>query len=341
MPSLTDFELRTLPGVWNWYDHDSRKLGFPGGAREDVERWQAALRTELWRLMGQPPVDKCDLMHQVVEAATDEKLFRRERIVIQTLPGEYMPCYILTPNTPSPYKPIIALHGHGTGAVNKLAGVGEVDYHNAFARQFAELGYLVFVPSVRGFGERMEDEDLARSDDGWLSSCHWQSLNLLMTGKTLMGLRTWDTVRLIDYIQTRDDIQPETLGCVGISGGGALTLYTSALDTRITAAYMSCSMNTFRQSIMSINHCLCNYIPGILEAAEMSDIAGLIAPRPLMIEAGKDDPIFPIAGTQQAVDEIRRVYAVYGQPDRLSVNIFDGEHRWDGEHAAEWWARWL
>ncbi|MEO8604154.1 MAG: acetylxylan esterase, partial [bacterium] len=65
-------------------------------------------------------------------------------------------------------------------------------------------------------------------------------------------------------------------------------------DPRISVTVLSGAFSSFRSSIMSTIHCDCNYIPGILQYAEMADIAALIAPRPLLIEAGTVDPIFPV-----------------------------------------------
>ena len=86
-------------------------------------------------------------------------------------------------------------------------------------------------------------------------------------------------MRLIDYIRTRPEPLADTLGCVGLSGGGMVTLFTTALEARITCAVVSGYFNTFRDSIMAVRHCLCNFVPGMAQLAEMVDIAGLVAPR--------------------------------------------------------------
>ncbi len=219
------------------------------------------------------------------------------------------------------------------------------EYHNDYARQIVRLGYLVYAPVVRGFAERMETAELgnqARSSrKGGLSSCARVSLNALMSGKTLMGLRVWDVMRLIDLIQARPDVQPNRLACAGLSGGGTLTMYAAALDPRITCAYISGAVNTFQASLLSIDHCLCNFIPHIVEYAEMPEIAGLIAPRPLLIEGGRQDPIYPVAGIEAAASMLRQIYAAAGVADRFSLHLFDGTHRWDGAPIADWLAKYL
>ena len=88
-------------------------------------------------------------------------------------------------------------------------------------------------------------------------------------------------------------------------------------------------------------HCACNFVPGILRYAEMADLAGLIAPRPLLIESGTHDPIFPVEATEQALEALRPIYTVFDARERLDADIFEGPHRWNGVKAYPWLDHWL
>src|SRR5262249_17618830 len=205
-----------------------------------------------------------DFDPHVIESVKEEG-YTREKIVIQVQPGEYMPCYVLIPDSvPGPLKPMIALHGHGTWGAKGIIGLTEsspelefIRLHNYdYARQFALRGFMVFAPVLRAFGDRMETlkqpVDTVPNEEMWLSSCKPLGMNLLLRGQTLLGWRVWDVMRLIDYIQTRPEKMSDTLGCVGLSGGGMITLFTTALDVRISAAVVSGYFNSFKDSIMSI-----------------------------------------------------------------------------------------
>ena len=116
------------------------------------------------------------------------------------------------------------------------------------------------------------------------------------------------------------------VGCMGISGGGTVTVFATALDPRIRAALVSGYLNTFRDSIGSLAHCIDNYVPGILNWAEMHDLAGLIAPRPLFVESGEKDNIFPIRASIESFNEVRRIYSVFDAADRVEQEVFPAEH---------------
>ncbi len=135
-------------------------------------------------------------------------------------------------------------------------------------------------------------------------------------------------------------LNPAWIGMVGVGTGiiaafldpvigrvSAMSLYAAALLPRIAFAMPSCYFCTARDSIMAMNHCEKNYIPGILKVAEMSDIAGLAAPKPLVIVAGRKDPMFPIAATRRAFQSLREIYSACGATERCHLVVGPEGHR--------------
>ena len=113
---------------------------------------------------------------------------------------------------------------------------------------------------------------------------------------------------------------------MGHSGGGAAAYYSAALEPRIKAIIASCSVCSFEKSIAVISHCVCNHIPNMLRFFETGDIAGLIAPKPMVIAAGMVDPIFPIDGVRDAYALAQKWYEENDAKDALRLVVGDGGH---------------
>jgi dienelactone hydrolase len=267
----------------------------------------------------------------------------RERVELSAIPGLTFPAYVLRPTGASGRLPgVIAVHGHGHGS-RQICGMladgspdtGKPDIYNHFAIQLVKKGMVVIAPDVIGFGERRMGADL-ENDPNAPSSCYRMSTQLLMLGKTLTGLRVTEMLETLDYFQARQDVDPERIGIAGFSGGSLISYVTAALDRRIRAALLIGFPNTFKDSIIAVHHCLCNYTPGILMEAELPELMGLIAPRPLFLESGDRDPIFPAHGFDKAVEELQTIYKQGGAEDRLAFDLFPGVHEISGRRSFDW-----
>jgi hypothetical protein len=193
------------------------------------------------------------------------------------------------------------------------------------AVQAVERGYLTIAPTTRAFGETRTREDKEQDN---VNSCRTQLMHDLLVGRTPIGDRVWDISRLIDWALETQNVDGERIAVTGNSGGGTVSLFAAACDTRISVAVPSSYFCTFVGSIGSIHHCGCNYVPGILRLGEMYDVAGLVAPRPFCAIAGKDDTIFPIEHVRFAFNRLQRVYEVAGVPDRCALYVGNQGHRY-------------
>jgi dienelactone hydrolase len=274
----------------------------------------------------------------------------RERVEFTTFDGLRMPAYVMIPKAMAPgeKRPAVLLwHGHGYGSRSMvgLQADGTAKQHTGkladnIGLELARRGLVVLAPEVAGFGDRMLERDMAREPDS-KNSCYNLSVSLLMTGKTAAGLRTYEAIRAADYLLTRQEVDADRIGNMGHSGGGTVASLSAALDARIRASVVGLYPNTYRGSILAMRHCLCNYIPGILNHAEMPDLLGLIAPRALFVEAGIHDPIYPIATTREAVRQLTEVYDRLGRAERLDSHLFEGKHEISGEKSFDWLAAML
>jgi dienelactone hydrolase len=330
----TSPELDPVAWTLERYKQAPLRLTFRAADKPSAEAWQKELRGKLTELLGGFP-DKTPLKAQTIETK-ERSGFRREKFTIETRPGVRAIGYLLTPsNAKTPLATVVCVPGHGRG-VDDIVGIDEngneredkPGYQHDFAIQVVEHGMAAVAIEPMAFGWRRDKRTSEKGESA--SACQPAAGSALLLGETMIGWRVWDTMRTIDWIETRPELDKNRIGCMGISGGGTCTLFTSALDQRIKVAMVSGYLNTFRDSIMSLSHCIDNYVPGILNWAENYDVAGLIAPRYLFSEGGNHDPIFPLHATQESFARVKKVYEVFGVPDRAKQEIFEGKHEFHG-----------
>lgn len=249
---------------------------------------------------------------------------------------------------------VIAPHGHASGG--KYAPAGRTDipemvetieqYHYDYGVQFVRQGFVVFCPDARGFGERREWPRQGDAQEMMISgSCEVLNHMALALGQTVTGMWTWDLMRLADYIETRPECDAGRLGCGGLSGGGLQTLWFAALDERVQCAIVSGYFYGFKEALLRVcTHCSCNFVPHLWEAADCGDLGALIAPRPLLIETGAQDPLNGASGLANVTSQVeiaRSAYQLLDVPERLAHAVFQGVHQWDGSEGIPWMRRWL
>lgn len=323
-----------------------RRLRFQAQTRGEAAEWQKSLRAKLTELVGGFPTERAPLRPIVLERRTFPG-YTREKIVFDSRPGVSVLGYLLLPEKARPpAAAMICVPGHGRG-VDDIVGIDEngrdrtdkSGYQHDFAIQVAEAGMAALAIEPMGFGCRRDPINAAKGLDR--KACEPVAGGALLVGETMIGWRVWDVMRTLDYIATRSELDASRVGCMGISGGGTATLFSTALEPRIRVALVSGYLNTFRDSVGSLAHCIDNYVPGILNWAEMYDIAGLIAPRPLFVESGEKDDIFPVRASVESFNEVRKIYGVFGAQDQVEQEVFPDEHLFWGRRGIPFLARQL
>jgi dienelactone hydrolase len=303
------------------------ELQYDGG---DVRQWQKKLREKLRQLLGAMPKSRCDLRPRRIWKR-DHPLGTIEKIVFTSEPCSDVPAYVCLPkNAAGPYTFMICVQGHNSGMHNSIAVQRKdetqrlkVEGDRDFAIQCMSRGIAALCIEQRAFGERREVKQKKR----FPQICHDTAVHALMLGRTLIGERVYDVDRGIDYLASRGDANMKQIGIMGNSGGGMTSIYSAATLSRIALAMPGCSFCPFPESAMSIRHCPCNYIPDMLTIADMPDILGLFAPRPLVIVSGKNDPIFPIDAVGRGYRHLQKIYDAFGAKTCCHHVVGDQGHR--------------
>jgi dienelactone hydrolase len=334
------------PVTWvrqRWADAP-RLMRFQATNKRQAQAWQKRLRAKLASLIGPMPEMNAKPQAKLLEKR-EFASYTREKFIFESRPGVGVLAYLLTPKKAAAKAPVvICVPGHGRG-VDDLVGIDEkgqdrtrrVGYQYDFAIQVAEQGVAALAIELMGFGCRRDPINYKKSLGQ--KACEPASGAALLLGETMIGWRVFDIMRAIDWIETRPDLDAKRVACMGISGGGMATQFAAALDERIQAAFVSGYLNSFRDSVMSLAHCVDNYVPGILNWCESSDVAALIAPRPLFIESGERDPIFPIDASRQAFGDVKKAYEIFGAGEKTEQHVFPAAHEFNGSRGIPFLAK--
>ena len=294
-------------------------------------------RRVLRRCLGRMPA-RCALRASVAERVAVPSGVR-EKVSYAVERGERVHAYLFLPERPGPHPAVLCVHQHhrqfhlGKSEPAGLAG----DPEQFYARELAARGYVTLVPDAIGFEERqhpiLHGQDYER----------FEANKRLAEGSCLQAKMLWDLMRALDYLIGRNEVDPRRIGCLGHSLGGQETLFLCAMDRRVSVGVSSCGFSSYRALFDgAINHNFAAYVPGLLRYGDLDRVLGLVAPRPFLALAGKDDPIFPLVGVHATVRAARRAYAEAAH--RLRLRVFPGGHGFSApmrEAAYAWLDRWL
>jgi dienelactone hydrolase len=297
--------------------------------------WLRGRRTALGELLGPSP-DRVEPRVETLESVECDG-YRRDKIVYDTEDTMSVPAYLLVPDgRVSEGAAVLACHGHGPGKAQAV-GLEHTDAPNSdYALQLVRQGYVVLAPDLRCFGERLD----WNPDDHY--ACDTNLVHAVMAGWNPLAQNVWDLARSLDLLSDHPLVDPGRIGMVGLSYGGTVTLFTAALDHRVAAAVVSGFFSSWAESHkMPWNMCGSQVLFGMLGRLEHEDLGALMAPRPLLIESGTEDLLFPVAAATESVRRTRLVYEDQDAGECLVHDIFEGEHQWHGEQAIPFLNRWL
>ena len=260
---------------------------------------------------------------------------------------------------------VLAMHDHGAfkfygkekiaqagSAVHPLVAVHRAEAYSgrAWVNELARRGYVVLVHDAYAFGSRrVRFADLppelrgpaADDDDSpagitaynrWaMEHEHVMAKSLFCAGTTWPGVFTAEDQVALDVLGARPDVDPDRIGCVGLSGGGLRAGFLSGLDERIRAGVCVGMMTTWRDFLLHKSHThtwMC-FVPLLPRELDFPEIMGLRAPLASLVMNTRADGLFTLAGMQDAEAVLRRVYANAGHPDRFRCSWHDGHHQFN------------
>ena len=303
-------------------------------------QWQEKARGALIELTGLKQMEK-DLdgftpKIQLGQAEKTNELFTRALCSMETEPGVVIPFYLLIPKDANPAQPLpllICPHGHDKLGLHSYAGAFKDEKHSRkvlekqgdIGAQAARRGYVVIAPATRGLAEEVLVPDPKGRHGN--RPCRAQLIHCLLAGRTPIGERVWDMQRLLDWAEKHPLIDPKRIAMTGNSGGGVLTAYTAAIDTRIRVAIPSCSFTSVMSAEGFIFHCDCCLVPKFRDWGDWKELGGLVAPRHLLIVHGVDDSLHHPPTVEKLAVSIGKIFQTAGVPNHSALKWGNSGHR--------------
>ena len=308
---------------------------------EEIKKHQEFLKQEFLRRIGGLP-ERTPLNPQIV-GRLERRGYRVEKIIFESQPKHFVTAALFLPDVnrfKPPYAVVLVPCGHSNEAkaYRNYAGFGALCAFNGLAA-------LVFDPIDQG--ERHQWRDPDGKFTLWGTAGH----NMIGVGSILLGRNTaryeiWDGMRAIDYLQSRQDIDPEKIGCSGISGGGTQTAYLMALDPRIKAAAPGCYICSLYGRLIKTNgpqDAEQNIYGQLALGMDHADYCMMRAPAPtLLLTATRD--YFNIEDAWVSFRMAKRLFGRLGYPERMDLAETDEEHGFSiqlREASTRFMLRWL
>jgi dienelactone hydrolase len=307
-----------------------------------LEAWKtraAELRRRVLVSAGLWPMPRKTPLNPMVTGRTEYEDFIVENVAIETLPGFWLCGNLYLPKGQrGPFPAIVNPHGHwGKGRLEiqedvakappppGKMGEGRANLP-AIGVDLARAGFVVFAYDMVGYNDTNQvSHGFAGTLEQWFS------------GVSIMGLQLWNSIRAVDYVCSRPDVDAKRIGVTGASGGGSQTFLLAAVDDRIKASVPVNMVSAYMQG-----GCLCENGPGLRIGTDNVEIGALAAPRPQLVIAATGD------WTKRVPEEewpaIRAVYALYGAADRTACRQFNYGHNYNVESReamVTFFMRWL
>ena len=289
--------------------------------KADAESYVNTVRSEIRECFG--PMPEKTPLNANVTSILERDTYRVEKVIFESRPGYMVTGNLYVPKGREGKMPgVVGVCGH---SLNGKAA----DAYQSFAQGLARQGYVVFIFDPVGQGERFQFmKDGLKSRYGGSVAEHIQMGNTMgLVGEFIGSWFAWDGIRALDYLLSRDEVDPKHVGVTGNSGGGTQTTWLAALDDRWTMAAPACFVTTFRRNAENelpadTEQCP----PNVLQLGlDHSDFIAALAPRPVILLTQEKD-FFDVRGGEEAFKRLKHLYTLLGKPENIQLQVGPDPH---------------
>jgi cephalosporin-C deacetylase-like acetyl esterase len=311
--------------------------------KEEVKR-RVLVASGLWPMPTRTP------LNPVIHGRIEREDYTIDKVYFESLPGHYVCGNLYLPkNIKGKIPAIINPHGHWPNGrfmhaddaeVKKQIGMGAETIENAAhsplqARcvQLARMGCAAFFYDMLGYADSVQFSDASGNvehrhgpkDNGFAS---------VEAEQQLVGyfpLQTWNSTRVLDFIESLPYVDKTRIGCTGASGGGTQTMIIGGIDERVAAAFPCVMVSTAMQG-----GCTCENSNHLRVGQGNIDIAALTAPRPLGMTAARD---WTEELEKKGFPDLKNLYTMLGVPERVEAHFnIQFPHNYNGVSRSQMYA---
>ncbi len=269
---------------------------------------KAHLRKQILSAAGLLPMPVKSPLNPRISGRMERGTYSVEKVLLETLPGFYLGGNLYRPlGRPGRHPGIATPHGHWTYGRLENQPLGSVP---ARCINLARQGYVVFAYDMLGYNDTVQTPHTfgGRVEQLWSFGP--------------LGLQLWNSIRVVDFLQSLDDVDPERIAATGASGGGTQTFLLAAVDERVK---WSAPVNMV--SAIMQGGCGCENAPNLRVGAFNVEFAAMMAPRPMLLVSATGDWTRNVPSEE--FPAIRHIYDLYGKPGDVEVVQIDAPHNYN------------
>jgi dienelactone hydrolase len=328
------------------------KHRFEAADPEAAARWKSRALPEVLATLGDFPQKVAP--EPMLLAEWEDDGLRRQKWLVDVAPFISATLLVNYPKTsPSGKSPaILCCHGHGAFGKDvvmgddsdseRMASIRGSNYD--YGRQMARNGFVTYAIDWIGFGERNDSgkPNHRGSSIGGRDWCNMYYLHATMLGMTSLSINVAHGKAATDFICTLPEVEAGRLGVMGLSGGGTMALWMTLCDERFLASEIICYSDLWAHfGIRDLNYCGMQVAPGLYKLVDLPELQGLVAPRPLLVDIGAQDPCFKVDSAMECYRQVKRIYGASGAADKLELDLHKGGHAWSGVRAPAFFDKYL
>jgi dienelactone hydrolase len=287
--------------------------------RADAQAYVRDIRQKIRQCFGPWP-EKTPLNPRITGAVERDE-YRIEKVIFESRPD-----FLVTANLYIPKGRKFPLPGV-VGSCGHTDNGKAAESYQSFAQGLARLGFVCLIFDPISQGERRQYTAEKFNLGAGVPEHQYAGHQQILTGEFFSTWRAWDGIRALDYLLTRNEVDPRHIGITGNSGGGTMTTWLCGLDRRWTMAAPGCFVTTFRRNLENELSADAEQCPprALALGLDHSDFLAAMAPKPVIIIAQEKD-YFDARGAEEAYRRLKHLYTLLGSPDNIALSICPDYH---------------